>query len=145
MKKVKNIKVLLEKYLEGETSHTEELELRRFFATAKHLPEEIAAYKPLFAYFDKEAMTEKRPRSSHKLYIRYTWSAIAASIFLFLSIAGYTGYSHQNKDYVIINGEKSTDVRLAKEQARKAFAEVSFSKEDIADDLIPQDMKETVQ
>ena len=145
MKRVKNIKVLLDKYLEGETSHAEELELRRFFATAKHLPEDMAAYKPLFAYFDKEAITEKQHHSARRLYFRYTWSAIAASIFLFLSIAGYKGYSHQSKDYVIINGEKSTDVRLAEEQARKALAEVSFSQEDIADDLIPQDMKEAVQ
>jgi hypothetical protein len=145
MKRVEHIKELLDKYFEGSTSHAEELELRRFFAEAKHLPEEMAAYKPLFSYIDEESGTTQVVHHSRRLHLTYIWSAAAASILLLLGIAGYNGYAGRHADYVIINGEKSTDIRLAKEQARKAFADVSFSKEDIADDLVPQDMKEIVE
>ena len=48
-----NIEDLLEKYFEGQTSAKEEATLRRFF-TSGDVPENLAMYKPLFAYFDDE-------------------------------------------------------------------------------------------
>jgi hypothetical protein len=142
MKKVEYIKQLLEKYFEGETSHSDELELRRYFATTKELPEEWAAYKPLFGYIDEESGAVKPVRHIRRLYLRYIWTAAAACILLLLGVAGYNG---MHKDYVIIDGQKSTDVRLARQQAEKAFADVSFSQDDIKEDLVPQEMKEIVQ
>lgn len=141
-RKVEHIEQLLEKYFEGETSHSEELELRQYFASEKNLPEEWTAYKPLFGYIDEESGTTKPVRRTRRLYLRYAWTAAAACILLLLGVAGYSG---RHKDYVIIDGQKSTDVRLAKQQAEKAFADVSFSQDDIEEDLVPQEMKEIVQ
>ena len=47
------IEELLERYFEGETSATEEKLIRAFFASGE-VPEHLAAYAPLFAYFDEE-------------------------------------------------------------------------------------------
>ncbi len=56
-----NIEELLNKYFEGETSAQEERMLRSFFSKAD-VPEELAVYKPLFAYFDQEiARKETEP------------------------------------------------------------------------------------
>ena len=44
---------LLERYFDGETSAAEEKQIRAFFASGE-VPEHLAAYAPLFAYFDEE-------------------------------------------------------------------------------------------
>lgn len=46
------IEELLERYFEGETSAAEEKQIRAFFASGE-VPEHLAAYAPLFAYFDE--------------------------------------------------------------------------------------------
>lgn len=43
---------LLERYFEGETSAAEEKLIRAFFASGE-VPEHLAAYIPLFAYFEE--------------------------------------------------------------------------------------------
>ena len=53
-----NIDELLNRYFEGETSAEEEQKLRRFFAS-DNVPENLSAYKPLFAYFDEEITAER--------------------------------------------------------------------------------------
>ena len=53
-----NIDELLNRYFEGETSAEEEQKLRRFFAS-DNVPENLSAYKPLFAYFDEEIAAER--------------------------------------------------------------------------------------
>jgi hypothetical protein len=139
-------KRLLDKYFEGRTSCEEEQQLRRFFAEGD-VPEDLKIYRPIFACLDEEskhASSEKK-HASHTLRIRYTWGAIAASLFIILGIAGYNQFVRvDDTNYVIINGKKYTDVNKAKQEAQKAFQEVSFSKEDIAD-LLPKDMKENLQ
>ena len=61
-----NIDELLENYFEGQTSMDEEALMRRFF-TSGDVPENLAMYKPLFAYFDSEikkseiASEDKKP------------------------------------------------------------------------------------
>lgn len=47
------IEELLERYFDGETSAAEEKQIRAFFASGE-VPEHLAAYAPLFAYFDEE-------------------------------------------------------------------------------------------
>lgn len=145
MKRVEHIRLLLNKYFEGDTSHAEEVELCRFFAESKQLPADMAAYRPLFGYIDEESGSTKFVHRHRRIWLFSIGGSIAASVLLLIGIAGYNGYSSRHADFVIINGEKSTDIRIAQEQARKAFSDVSFSQDDIADDLLPQDMKEVVE
>jgi hypothetical protein len=53
----KEIKSLIEKYFEGETSLTEELLLREYFRSGE-VPEELAGYKPVFTFFEQEKEQE---------------------------------------------------------------------------------------
>ena len=98
-----NIDELLNRYFEGETSAEEEQKLRRFFAS-DNVPENLSAYKPLFAYFDEEiaaerdmaeeiwseiapeALPEKRFRLNRKSVV-YVLSAVAACVLVFLGIS----------------------------------------------------------
>lgn len=54
------IEELLERYFEGETSAAEEKQIRAFFASGE-VPEHLAAYAPLFAYFDAECVIKCNP------------------------------------------------------------------------------------
>lgn len=142
--KEKNIQILLDKYFEGTTTCKEEKLLRNFFC-GKSVPEDLTNYIPIFTCFSEEIKerTQRKPHNRRTLYIRYTWSAVAASVLILIGIAGLKGYDqHSNTNYVIINGEKHVDIHLAEQQARKAFEEVSFSETDLAADLIPENMKE---
>lgn len=144
MIKIENIQKLLDKYFEGSTSCKEEQLLRKYF-TSYNIPEDLKVYRPIFEYMDeqaKETSTAKKTSINHNIFLRYTWEAIAATVLLILGFTAYNSFNHSNNNYVIINGKKYTNVRLAQQQAQKAFDEVSFSKDDVTNDLIPEDMKE---
>ena len=59
------IEELLERYFDGETSAAEEKQIRAFFASGE-VPEHLAAYAPLFAYFFVE-ISEQRSIGSQML------------------------------------------------------------------------------
>lgn len=50
-----NIKELLLRFTEGQTTEAEEEVLKDYFSHSKHIPEEWEAYKDLFSSFDTEA------------------------------------------------------------------------------------------
>lgn len=140
-----NIEELLNKYFEGETSCSEERELRRFF-TQGIVPEHLEVYRPLFAFLEAEkqqapATTEAAPKRIAPLRRRilYGVSGIAAGLVLLLGVAGTIRYfTAQPDNYVIIDGKQYTDAKLIQEQALAAFQEVSFSQEELFDILFEE-------
>ena len=52
-----NIKQLLEKYFDGQTSIQEEKELKNYFSS-KNIVSELMQYQDMFGYFSKEQQTE---------------------------------------------------------------------------------------
>jgi uncharacterized membrane protein YvbJ len=114
-----NIKELLERFFEGETSNEEEQILYRFFSL-DDLPEEWVRYKPVLKYFESgfademsanELPTSKTMSSKRKLWI--TWSGIAASFLLLLSIYFLTANETLDPyagSYIIRNGVRITDL-----------------------------------
>lgn len=139
---------LLHKYFEGETTREEERELKRIFHEG-NISEEYKVYRPLFAFFEEETkahlpanneiINEKaspsRKPSKLKHYMMYTFSGIAAGLLIILSITGINKQMNHPQNYIIIDGQKSADIRLAREQAQAAFNDVSFSREDIFESL----------
>lgn len=148
MTKKKDIEILLEKYFEGTTSGQEEQILRTYF-TGSEVSEDLAVYQPIFSYLDAEIKncSTAKPHPRYISLKRFAWSAVAAIFLLMLGFTAYYRFNNTTGDgsYVIINGEKFSDVRLAQQQAQKAFEDVSFSKDEITDNLIPEDMKEGLE
>lgn len=148
MTKKKDIEILLEKYFEGTTSGQEEQILRTYF-TGSEVSEDLAVYRPIFSYLDAEIKncSTAKPHPRYISLKRFTWPAVAAIFLLMLGFTAYYRFYNTTGDgsYVIINGEKFSDVRLAQQQAQKAFEDVSFSKDEITDNLIPEDMKEGLE
>lgn len=125
---------LLAKYFEGETTCEEEKELRRLFKD-ENVPEELEMYRPLFAFFDQESRPRSIVRNGFKRTIIYTLGGIAAAILLIAGSARVHKLFVPSTDYVIIDGHKSVDIHLVREQALAAFDDVSFTREEIFETL----------
>jgi len=140
----KEARELLDKYFEGETSCSEEKQLRLFFTTTVQLPDDLFDYRPLFVYLDEESRTavpHTVVRSNRHRILYYALSGVAASLLLLLGISTFNRYSRGESNSAFINGEQITDIKVVRQQARVAFAEVSFSKEELADEMMPDDIK----
>jgi len=95
-----NIKSLLEKYFEAETTIAEENELRNYFSSTDVDPE-LEQYKPMFGYFSEA----KNEQSNHQIAVEshtkrnLTWISIAASVVVLLGIgAFYFNQEAQDQD-----------------------------------------------
>ena len=132
---INNVELYIDRFMEGETSNAEEKELYRFFATEKNLPQHIAQYREMFAYFESgldeslsaQALTEAehstakvvqlKPAETKKTKKRIFMFAasIAASIVLIFGISfgllkndADELYSYEGS-YVMQNGKRVTD------------------------------------
>jgi hypothetical protein len=82
----KKNKALLEKYLDGKTSLSEEKYLSDYFKSTQIIPENWESYRMFFGYFD-HAKTVQFPVSAKRKFIFFKpWMAAAALIAVVLSI-----------------------------------------------------------
>ncbi|WP_299222356.1 hypothetical protein [uncultured Aquimarina sp.] len=82
-----NIEKLLEKYFEGETTLSEEKELKVYF-TGESVPSHLERYKDLFQFFSNESQvtaTSEVTLSTNRVPW-YTWIGVAASIALIVGL-----------------------------------------------------------
>lgn len=148
------IEDLLNSYFEGETSAADEQELRRFFASP-HVPEHLACYKPLFAYFDEEIAAKNDPAEQiwaelspeaipprrFRLDRRkafYLASTVAACMLVLLAIGRLllpVDPCFCSDNYVVINGRCYTDIHKVRSLAFDALQEVATP----ADEYFPAD------
>jgi len=75
----KHIQDLLDKYFEGESSLSEEMELKNFFHKTSILPDEWKAYKSLFTYFENES-AKKIPISKKTHHQKNFWWIIGIGL-----------------------------------------------------------------
>lgn len=129
---MENIQHLIEKYFEGESSHAEEQEIRRFFAE-ETIPEDLIKYKTLFAYFDREIRKEKEKKSTVSIRRKHSFpyfiSAFAACVLLLIGIAVFNNRRavpcSASGNYVIIDGQCYSDDKMIKSMLFEALCEVA--------------------
>ncbi|MDA9015588.1 DUF3379 domain-containing protein [Flavobacteriaceae bacterium] len=93
---IKTIEILLEKYLEGETSLKEETVLRAYFNEEQNLPIEWTHYRQFFNYYEL-AKNESFPTAKIKSKTRIrTWMMAAASITLVIGLSLNTFFESQS-------------------------------------------------
>ncbi|WP_297906691.1 hypothetical protein [uncultured Parabacteroides sp.] len=147
-----NIDELLNRYFEGETSSEEERELRIFF-TSGNVPDRLAVYTPMFAYWEEESRkvrqpdealipidedilsmldAEKEEEEKEKTFtlrsVLYLVSGIAASFLLFLGLNHLLNPVDPcfcSDNYVVINGRCYTDIHKVRSMAMEALQEVA--------------------
>ena len=120
-----NIKELLQKYFDGETSLAEESILQEYFAQTE-VAEDLKQYKPLFACFaglEAETLTNEafeaefrqKVNSHHKhhglVYHISLWSSAAAACVILAMGSIY--YIERQNNYMIVNGKRINDPEKA--------------------------------
>lgn len=154
-----DIDELLNRYFEGETSAEEELQLRAFFSSG-NVPERLAVYMPMFAYFEEEslkakqpaeemiaidediqAMLEDKPGKTGKAFglrpVLYLVTGIVASFLLLLGLNHLLNPVDPcfcSDNYVVINGRCYTDIHKVRSMAMEALQEVATP----ADEYFPE-------
>lgn len=131
MKDYNDIKLLVNRFFEGETSLEEEKKLYAFFSSHTQLPEELESYRDMFAGFDAisfDTDTVAAPVRHHRL--RYMFSGIAATLLLcigiFVAIDIHKDAVLSNNyggSYMIVNGERIEDLSLIKPEIEKALSQ----------------------
>jgi hypothetical protein len=116
------IDVILEKYFQGETSISEENELKDYFSSSNIAPH-LEQYKPMFSYFglEKEQAFEKEiPVLVNKRYV--AWVSIAASIVILFGIITFVFTGDK-----VLSKELGTydDPEVALKETQKALAMLS--------------------
>jgi len=89
------MEALLEKYFEGETSISEENELKNYFSSSNVAPH-LEQYQPLFGYYANakgQTFNKNIPQVSNKP--KRVWLSIAASVMVMLGIGTFF-YLNQN-------------------------------------------------
>lgn len=93
-----DIRILIDKFMEGRTSLEEERLLGEYFRTERDVPEELKPYREMFAYFDR-GMTDEdllgggesaaSPKHSGRMAFMHRWIGVAASVAVLLAAAYY--------------------------------------------------------
>lgn len=116
------IEILLQKYLDGTSTTSEEKELNIFFAENEHIPEKLLFAKDIFCHFNEtkshtytKKFESKEKGNKNKFYIL---SGIAASLILGLLLFSPTMNSDNKVIYAYIDGQAITDISIAKEYTK---------------------------
>ena len=138
-----NIKELLERYFEGQTSAEEEATLRRFFSSDR-VPAHLEMYSPLFAYFDDEIKITKAEVHSEGSNIqsinkkKMLWiSGVAACAAVFAGLLFSIPQAKkcpESGNYVMISGQCYTDVETIRSATLKSLHEVSSDDIEFSED-----------
>lgn len=108
-----NIELLVEKYLNAETTLQEEATLKNYF-TGGNVPEHLQAYEDLFNYFviaKEETFTKTlslEPKKSKKRNLK--WLSVAASVAVL---------------FTVFVGKQQYDENVQRKEAQRIYAQVS--------------------
>lgn len=130
---MKDLKTLVDKYLDGTTSNEEEQRLRDYFSSPTVLvPEDMEWMRALFVYEANvvehaDDTATLRPKNRHRWL---GWAA--AAIALMVVGVGITYYqnSQQPQDYALIDGQMVSNRQQVIEEALSALDMVSQTDEE---------------
>lgn len=107
MEKTAKIKMLLDKYFEGNTSLWEEQYLRDYFSS-KTIDKELVKYAPLFQYFKTERTEKVEKNNTFRFYKRNTFirSLIGAAACILLILGFILTPPNQNTPTTTVEEEE---------------------------------------
>lgn len=123
-KDIKKIRSLIEAFLDGTTTDTQERELYAFFETAGTLPADLEQYRGMFAWYaglpsDSSDGSMQKKRNRRKFWFT-AMSGLAATVAILVAVAIFTMPGNNGTDefyaayqgsYVIRGGQRITDLK----------------------------------
>ena len=122
---LQKIEQLIEKYFQGETSLTEEKELKQYF-TGKNVAQHLQPYQSVFEYFtsaQNEQFTKPVVLNRKKQNLRM-WFSVAATVVVMLGIATFM-YTNNKGATEFIGCAEQDNPELVMQETQKALNLVS--------------------
>lgn len=127
------IKILIDKYFEGETTLAEEREIANYLATAKTLPEELRAVKVMFEAMGllKEVKAPAPRTRRRSLNLRYMGGIAVAVACMVIGLVISTDTINTPPTYTepeficYVNGCAIDDPKVAEDEARRILGNMN--------------------
>lgn len=127
-----DIRMLIDRYMSGDTTNEEEATLRTWFRLAgDDIPEEWRPLRALFGFVDEQRRTTTLQRAMHRprIWISSAVAAVAIVIVMFVTQM-YNVSTTTPQNYAVIDGKLYTNQEVINEQVDEALQTVSAENDD---------------
>lgn len=127
-----DIRMLIDRYMSGDTTNEEEATLRTWFRLAgDDIPEEWRPLRALFCFVDEQRRTTTLQRAMHRprIWISSAVAAVAVVIVMFVTQM-YNVSTTTPQNYAVIDGKVYTNQEVINEQVDEALQTVSAENDD---------------
>lgn len=131
-----DIRMLIDRYMSGDTTNEEEATLRTWFRLAgDDIPEEWRPLRALFGFVDKERETPHRRNTLlialHRPRIWISSAVAAAAIAIVMLVPSMNkAFAPEPQNYAVIDGKVYTNQEVINEQVDEALQTVSAENDD---------------
>jgi len=127
----KKNKALLEKYLDGKTSLSEEKYLSNYFKSTQIIPENWESYRMFFGYFHHAKTVQFHVSTKRKFIVFKPWMAAAALIAVVLSIqlntlSGQKPIIKNNIEVELAFQQFKTNMKMVSNQLNRGTEKVAY-------------------
>ena len=126
-----DIRMLIDRYMSGDTTNEEEATLRTWFRLAgDDIPEEWRPLRALFGFVDEQRSTTlQRAMHRPRIWISSAVAAVAIVIVMFVTQI-YNVSTTTPQNYAVIDGKLYTNQEVINEQVDEALQTVSAESDD---------------
>lgn len=126
-----DIRMLIDRYMSGDTTNEEEATLRTWFRLAgDDIPEEWRPLRALFGFVDEQRSTTlQRAMHRPRIWISSAVAAVAIVIVMFVTQI-YNVSTTTPQNYAVIDGKLYTNQEVINEQVDEALQTVSAENDD---------------
>lgn len=126
-----DIRMLIDRYMSGDTTNEEEATLRTWFRLAGDgIPEEWRPLRALFGFVDEQRSTTlQRAMHRPRIWISSAVAAVAIVIVMFVTQI-YNVSTTTPQNYAVIDGKLYTNQEVINEQVDEALQTVSAENDD---------------
>ena len=131
-----DIRMLIDRYMSGDTTNEEEATLRTWFRLAgDDIPEEWRPLRALFGFVDAERETPHRRntllKALHRPRIWISSAVAAAAIAIVMLVPSMNkAFAPEPQNYAVIDGKVYTNQEVINEQVDEALQTVSAENDD---------------
>lgn len=131
-----DIRLLVDRYMSGDTTNEEEAMLRTWFRLAgDDIPEEWRPLRALFSFVDEERETPHRRNTlliaMHRPRIWISSAVAAAAIAIVMLVPSMNkAFAPEPQNYAVIDGKVYTNQEVINEQVDEALQTVSAENDD---------------
>ena len=126
-----DIRMLIDRYMSGDTTNEEEATLRTWFRLAgDDIPEEWRPLRALFCFVDEQRSTTlQRAMHRPRIWISSAVAAVAVAIVMLVPPTN-KAFAPEPQNYAVIDGKVYTSQKVINEQVDEAFQTVAVDNED---------------